>query len=168
MTSETSGLSELEQQLADRFAIDDLMVRYIEAIDNKDWDLLDTVFTPDAVLDYSTSGGPDAKGAYPEIKQWLQGALAAFPLTQHMIGKSKIELEGDTAKCRTIFHNPMVLPVNSEGNYDPDGSGQSVFVVGGWYEDTCQRTPDGWRIVHKFEQQAYVSGSFPPGFAPGG
>lgn len=156
--------SELETQLADRFAIDDLMVRYIDAIDTKDWDLLDTVFTPDAILDYTTSGGPDAKGPYPEIKKWLQNALAVFPLTQHMIGKSKIEFDGDMAKCRTIFHNPMILPINSDGNYDSSGTGQSVFIVGGWYLDTCQKTADGWRIVHKYEEQAYMSGSFPPGF----
>lgn len=153
------------EEIADRIAIDDLMTRYVDAIDTKDWDLLDTVFTPDAVLDYSTSGGPDAKGPYPQIKEWLQGALAIFPLTQHMIGKSAVELNGDTAQCRTIFHNPMILPVDESGRYDPEGTGQSVFVVGGWYMDTCKKTPDGWRIVRKYEQQAFMSGNLPEGFA---
>ncbi len=82
--------SELELQLADRFAIDDLMVRYIDAIDTKDWDLLDTVFTPDAILDYTTSGGPDAKGTYPEIKKWLQNALAALPRNQARRGATAL------------------------------------------------------------------------------
>ena len=125
--------------------------------------MLDTVFTTDAVLDYSISGCPDAKGPYPQIKEWLQGALAIFPLIQHMIGKSSVELNGDTAQCRTIFHNPMILPVDESGRYNPEGKGQSVFVVGGWYMDICQ-TPDGWRIVHKYEQQASMSGNLPEGF----
>ena len=157
---------ELETQLAARLAIDDLMVRYIDAIDQKDWGLLDTVFTSDAILDYSTSGGPDAKGSYPEMKQWLQGALSIFSITQHMIGKTTYDFDGDTVKCRTIFHNPMVVPVDDQGNYDANGSGQSPFVVGGWYLDTCQETPDGWRMIHKYEEQAYIMGSFPPGLAP--
>ena len=67
------------EEIADRIALDDLMTRYVDAIDTKNWDLLDTVFTPDAILDYSTSGGPDAKGPYPQIKEWLQGALASGP-----------------------------------------------------------------------------------------
>ena len=154
-------------RLEDRLAIDDLMVRYVEAIDGKEWDLLDTVFTPDAILDYSTSGGPDAKGSYPEMKVWLRNALAVFSLTQHMIGKSSVVFDGDAAHCRTIFHNPMVLPIDDTGKYNPEGTGQSTFVVGGWYEDTCRKMPEGWRIVHKYEEQAFISGSFPPGFAVG-
>ena len=47
------------QEIADRLEIDQLLVRYVDAIDAKDWDLLDTVFTPDAHLDYSSSGGPE-------------------------------------------------------------------------------------------------------------
>lgn len=155
---------EMLATLADRLSIDDLMSRYVEAIDSKDWRLLDTVFTEDAILDYSTSGGPNAKGTYPEMKAWLQKALSVFSLTQHLIGKSAVVLEGNTAKCRTIFHNPMVLPIDETGKYDPEGTGQSTFVVGGWYEDTCYRTPDGWRIIHKYEKQAFMSGNFPPGF----
>ena len=63
----------------DRFAIEDLLQRYTTAIDDKDWDLLDTVFAPDAVLDYTTSGGP--KGSYPATpirKMSLFGCFAEY------------------------------------------------------------------------------------------
>jgi hypothetical protein len=36
--------------------------------------------------------------------------------------------------------------------------------VGGFYNDTCARTPDGWRIVEKVEEQSYLTGGFAPGF----
>ena len=160
--------SELETRLAVQIAIDDLLVRYIDALDTRTWDQLDTVFAPDATLDYSSSGGPEAKGSYPEVRKWLQGVLGFFVATQHMVGKSRIEIVGDTVKSRTIFHNPLVLPVNDQGQYDPNGEGTSPFVAGGWYNDTCQETPDGWRIIDRREEHAYMMGDLPPGFAPPG
>ena len=65
-------------EISDRMEIEQLMVRYIEAIDSKDWNLLDSVFTHDAFLDYESSGGPSGKGEYPTIKSWLQKNLAIF------------------------------------------------------------------------------------------
>ena len=148
----------------DRFAIEDLLQRYTTAIDDKDWDLLDTVFTPDAVLDYTTSGGPE--GPYPDVKAWLQQALAPFQMTQHMIGKSTFTVESaDEVRCRSIFHNPMGALVNDAGDVDPNGSRLHIFFVGGWYNDTCRRTPDGWRIVAKHEEQGFFYGDLPSGFA---
>ena len=90
-------------EISDRLEIDQLMALYVEAIDSKDWDLLDNVFTADAHLDYESSGGPEGKGDYPTIKLWLQKSLAIFPMTQHMVGKSLVDIDGDTATCRTLF-----------------------------------------------------------------
>ena len=52
--------------VADRIRLDDLLTRYATAIDNRDWELLDTVFTGDAHLDYRTAGG--LEGIYPEVR----------------------------------------------------------------------------------------------------
>ena len=41
------------QEISDRIEIEDLLQRYTAAIDAKDWDLLGSVFTPDATLDYT-------------------------------------------------------------------------------------------------------------------
>ncbi len=150
------------EEISDYIEIEQLMVRYVDAIDSKDWDLLDTVFTSDAFLDYESSGGPDGKGDYRTIRKWLQENLAIFPMTQHMIGKTSIDYHGDSANCRTIFYNPMGVPVNSDGVYDTDGEKLHIFVVGGWYNDLCVRTENGWRIKEKIEEQAYTQGSFPP------
>lgn len=151
------------QEISDRLELEQLIVRYTIAIDRKDWDLLDAVFTDDAVLDYSSSGGPDAKGGYPAMKAWLKNALAIFPMTQHLVGKSLIEFDGtDTANCVTLFHNPMGVPTDSEGFFDRAGTSQHIFTVGGWYRDTCVRTPSGWKIAHKAEDQGHKAGGFPP------
>lgn len=152
------------QEISDRLEIEQLIVRYTVAIDRKDWDLLDTVFTTDAFLDYSSSGGTAAQGPYPAMKAWLQNALAMFPMTQHLVGKSLVDLdsEGNTAHCTTLFHNPMGVPTDSEGFFDAAGTSQHIFTVGGWYRDTCVRTPEGWKISRKAEDQGHMTGGFPP------
>ena len=150
-----------QQEISDRLELDQLVVRYAMAIDWKDWDLLDTVFTPDAVLDYSSAGGPDAKGPYPQMRQWLQNALAIFPMTMHHLSKTYVQLDGDRAVCWTKLDNPMGLAVDGDGYFDPDGKGLHTFVTGGMYRDTCVRTSGGWRIAEKFLQAQYTQGGFP-------
>ena len=141
-------------EISDRIQIDDLLTRYTVAIDTKDWDLLDTCFTPDAQVDYTTSGG--VKGPYPEVREWLAKALAAFSMTQHFISNTVVTIEGDTAKSRTYVINPM-------GVTRPDGS-LHIFTVGAYYNDKLVHTDDGWRIAERFEEQAYFDGSLPEGF----
>ncbi len=141
------------EQVADRIAIDDLLTRYTIAIDTKNYDGLDDVFTPDATIDYTTSGGP--RGPYPEIKIWLGKALAQFAMTQHLLGNKSVQLDGDTATSRTYFYNPMGFP-------KPDGS-LHLFYVGGYYVDRLVRTTDGWRIAERVEEQAWMDGTLPAG-----
>ena len=141
------------EQISDRIEIDDLLIRYTVAIDTKDWELLDTVFTPDAKVDYTTSGG--IKGSYPEVRAWLAEVLALFEMTQHLISNSVVRIDGDTAAARTMVFNPM-------GRDDGKG-GLELFYVGAWYEDKLVRTPEGWRIAERFEEQAFLDGALPKG-----
>jgi len=141
------------QEISDRIEIHDLLVRYSHAIDTRDFDALDRVFTADAMIDYSSMGG--AKGSLPEIKEFLRKAMAQFSGFQHMIANSTIELRGDTATGRTICHNPMVMT-------RPDGQ-THVFYCGLWYVDRLVRTPEGWRIRERVEEKCYfhnVPGDF--------
>lgn len=141
------------KEISDRIEIDDLLVRYTRAIDEKDWNLLDSVFVPDADIDYTTSGG--IAGKYPEVRSWLGKALAAFPITIHAISNSTIELDGDRARGKTLVNNPMVIP--------QEGGGQHQFTVWAWYIDDLVRTPEGWRIAKRFEQQVFVESGPPAG-----
>ena len=40
-----------QQELSDRFEIQDLLVAYCDAIDRRQWDALDDLFTSDAIID---------------------------------------------------------------------------------------------------------------------
>jgi len=144
-------------EVADRIEIDDLLVRYAAAIDEQDWALLDTCFTPDADVDYTTSGG--IAGKYPEVRAWLEKALSIFSATVHAISNSRIELSGDHATGRTLVTNPMVLPKGDGGAF--------VFTVYAYYDDEFARTDAGWRIARRVEQQVLITGDPPEGLATG-
>jgi len=92
--------------LGDRVEIDDLLTRYASAIDTREWDLLDSVFTADADLDYRSAGG--ISGTYPEIKAWLAKVLPMFTWTQHLVLNRVVELDptGDSGRSRCGFGQP--------------------------------------------------------------
>ena len=139
------------QEISDRIEINDLLIRYTKAIDQKDWKLLDSVFTPDAEVDYVSSGG--IKGSYPEARAWLAKALSIFPVTVHFVTNSEVTLSGDRASARTAVYNPMFFK-------NPDGS-MHHFAVGAYYVDELLRTPAGWRITKRREDQAFLEGALP-------
>lgn len=134
------------QEMSDRLEIQDLFSRYTYAIDERNWDGLDDVFTPDAFIDYTEAGGE--KGQLPEIKRWLATAMERFPTFQHMVATHKLKLNGDTAESRTILFNPMVLR--------KDDGEDHVFFVGLWYNDKLVRTEKGWRIAERREEISYT------------
>ena len=83
------------QEISDRLEIQDLMVRYSYAIDSRNWDGLDDVFTPDAHIDYSVFGG--SVGNLAETKAFLTEAMPMFTTLQHMVSGTTIAFDGDTA-----------------------------------------------------------------------
>jgi ketosteroid isomerase-like protein len=142
------------QEISDRIEISDLIARYAHAIDEQDWDALDQVFTPDAVIDYTELGG--AKGSRAETKEYLASAMPHFSAFQHLSATTKLDLHGDRASARTILFNPMVM----------DHEGESrTFFIGLWYVDELVRTADGWRIAHRRERKCW-SHNAPAGLLP--
>jgi hypothetical protein len=127
------------EEISDRLEIQQLLVAYSTAIDQRRFEDLDAVFTPDAYIDYTALGG--IEGRYPEVKAWLAEVLPNFPMYFHMLGNFSVRLDGDRASSRTICFNPMVLP----------GDKEQVMFCGLWYDDEFLRTPDGWRMTRRVE-----------------
>jgi ketosteroid isomerase-like protein len=139
------------QYLSDRLEIEDLLHRYAEAVEQKDWSLLATCFTPDAAVDYSASGG--AKGSFDEASAFLAQTIPMFSATHFLVANSRVELAGDEATARTHFQTTMVL--------SNDG-GSQYLIVGGYYNDRLRRTDDGWRITERVEEPAFMDSFRPP------
>ena len=143
------------QELADRQEIVDVITRYTRAIDTRSWDDLDAVFTEDAILDYSSVGGP--VDSLVVVKPWIEQGLRGFDRYQHVIGQIAIELPalehaqvGDTARATAYLVNPMVAKA-------PDGT-ETVWEVGGYYHHDLVRTPDGWRSRRLLEELVWKRG----------
>ncbi|HEX9234702.1 MAG TPA: nuclear transport factor 2 family protein, partial [Actinomycetota bacterium] len=122
-------------EMASCVAISDLLDAYAEAVDDKDWDVLGALFTPDAVLDYTRAGGP--RGTFEEVLPFLQQGLGLFSVTQHFITNRRIKVDGDRAESSAYLYNPLGRD---------DGGGMTFLAVGGRYVTRYRRTPDGWRI----------------------
>jgi hypothetical protein len=133
------------QEISDRLEIQDLMVRYSYAIDSRDWDALDQVFTPDAHIDYSVFGG--SVGDLDETKKFLAEAMPMFSTLQHMVSGTTMAIDGDAATTKTQCHNPMTMG-------DPENP--DLMLCGLWYVDKLVRTADGWRIKERVEEKVYM------------
>ena len=137
------------QEISDRLEIQDLVWRYSEIIDAKDFDKLrDDVFTPDAFIDYSTFGG--SKGDLETTIEFLHKAMKIFPAYQHLNANIQVKLNGDTATGRVMCFNPQELAAKKG---DDEGH---IFFCGLWYIDEYLRTDAGWRITNRVEEKSYV------------
>jgi 3-phenylpropionate/cinnamic acid dioxygenase small subunit len=142
------------EELQDRKAIEEVLYRYAWMVDDRQWQLMDEVFASDATIDYTSTGG--VKGHYRATLQWLERALAGWPINLHSITNISIELDGATATARCMFMAPM-------GRLKEDGA-QDVILNGGYYLDTLRKTAQGWRIEQRICKQTMMMGQLPPGY----
>ena len=133
------------QSVRDELDIQRVIADYAWACDNGDWALLKSVFTDDAELDYSSTGGP--AGSRDEICAWLEESLGQVALIHHVVTNFRIDLDGDRADVQAMFHCSFRLP----------GSDQ-LMVTGGYYREEHVRTPAGWRIRRLFEDNRWMDG----------
>ena len=127
---------------ADRAAVLDVLARFAHGIDGRDWELYRSVFTEDAVIDYTEMGG--IRGSLDEQKAFLASVMPSFGAFQHLTATSTFDIDGDVARVRTICFNPMVVTDERQ-----------VLFCGLWYRDVMVRTPDGWRIRERHEDRGW-------------
>jgi hypothetical protein len=130
------------QEISDRMEIQDVLARYSDAIDSRRWDILDELFTADASIDYTCMGG--IAGGLAEQKAFLAEFVPAFPASQHLAATSTFDIDGDTARVRTICFNPMVIKDE-----------QHVLFCGLWYRDVFVRIDDQWRIKDRVQDRGF-------------
>lgn len=138
-------MSQRLEIVLDKFEIQELLTAYAHAIDGRSFDMLDNLFTPDADIDYTASGG--IKGRLEEIKPFLQGALPMFKATQHFVTNPLIKLDGDIATSRSLLFNTMTMEQDS---------GNQTLLIGAWYNDELVRTENGWRIAKRWQDLAFL------------
>ena len=130
------------EEISDRLEIQQLLAAYASAVDAGRFDDLDELFTDDAVIDLSATGGAD--GPYREVTAWLKQTLSSMGAYMHAGANSDVLLSGDTATARTACVNPLVL----------DAESKAIYLICFWYDDEFARTSEGWR----FRRRSQVKG----------
>ena len=116
---------------ADRVEIHELPGRYGDAIDDRDWAKLDTVFTQDAVFDLTGVGSRVCNGL-DDIKAFMESE-AAHPRT-HMM--TNVYAESDEHGVGLRFRIGALI-------------GKGLTSTGSYY-DKLVKTENGWRTYHRY------------------
>src|ERR1700757_2995498 len=69
--------------ISDRLEIQDLLTRYCYAVDDRDWSAYRGVFTADATIDDTVTGG--VRGGVEEHIVYMRQALSKIAMSQHAI-----------------------------------------------------------------------------------
>lgn len=116
---------------ADRVEIHELPGRYGDAIDDRNWNKLDAVFTQDAVFDLTGVGSRVCDGL-DDIKSFMESE-AAHPRT-HMMTNIYADSEADGVRLN--FRIVALI-----------GKGKTSTAS---YYDKLVKTADGWRTQHRY------------------
>jgi len=124
------------QELIDKQDIHELFLRYARAFDRTDYDLVVSVFHPDATHNHDGIDRPVSEllGA---LKNPQRNAVRSL---SHSICNELIELDGDVA-----FGESYYLACHRLEHAGKDWD----WIVGGRYLDRVERRNGEWRIAHR-------------------
>ena len=121
--------------LEDRLALQDLVSLYSRIPDDRDYTLVDRVFTADAVL---VGPGFEYHGA-EQIAQGMRG-IEHFPVTLHSVYNQLVTVDGDEATGETYCVANHLLEKNGQ---------QRKLDWGIRYQDRYRREANGWRLSRR-------------------
>ncbi len=147
-TNEQDGAVMDPERQADVLAIQDLAISYGHSIDDRDWERFESLWLPDAHIDYLSSGG--IEGTPAEIRAWLPEGLAAFTWCMHSVFTHEIRFTGpDTAAGRVHLFN--------RNGVDWEGEAE-LLDVSGLYLDEYARVGNGWKFKRREEKTLAIQG----------
>ncbi|WP_404481773.1 nuclear transport factor 2 family protein [Novosphingobium sp. BL-52-GroH] len=124
------------RDLAARRDIADAAARYMRGLDRLDPVLQRSAFHDDAVVDCGLM-----KGTADEFVDFAQGFLGDMGGSHHMLGQSRIAIDGDAASGEWYFQA-------WHSTRGEDGSPRDLFIAGRYLDDYACREGE-WRIVRR-------------------
>jgi hypothetical protein len=121
--------------LIDREEIRDCVVRLARGEDRRDGELIKTCYWPDAMNDYGVFVGD-----FDQYFAWVVPGDPNILLTQHALGQTYIEIDGDKASAET--HVASYHRLNVAGAHQDS-------VIGGRYLDRLEKRGGEWRIAYR-------------------
>lgn len=134
------------EMLLEKVAIEEVLNRYAIALDSRDWNALDQVFTSDATALYHGPGHFQGREA---IVGLVRSVLEKCGATQHLLGNVRISLDGEKAEAKCYLQAIHA----GKGAYEG-----KVMTFWGEYRDKLVKTVDGWRISYRELAALHVEG----------
>lgn len=147
-------------EVADRLAINDLLISYTHALDDHDIDALDRVFTADCAFDLTSAGA--MRGTWREVRPFFAKLGDTCTRDMHVFAMSRItftDASRQEAKVKSKVINPMAA-IGADGL-------EHFFQIHGEYDDIAIRTAEGWRIRERTWRHGWISGDCPYAGPPG-
>jgi 3-phenylpropionate/cinnamic acid dioxygenase small subunit len=132
----------------DRQQIQDVLVRYAEGIDRRDFEAVASCFMTDARACY---GGRNVGPGVETIVEFLRHGVGSSLSSTHLVGNLQIEVDGDRATSVSATIAVHVV----EGATD----GTRVLIRGLRYHDRLKRGEAGWRIAERVHEQRWTAES---------
>ena len=130
------ALDSVLQELVDKAAIRELMMKYARGIDRRDLDLIASGFTPDAHTNYRDG----EQQGLEEIVSCLRTGTSRFDRSTHFMGDQEIQISGDTADVETYAIDYLLYPIE----------GKQYQSIGGLrYQDKMVRRDGRWLVQHR-------------------
>ena len=114
------------------------MYRYGRAVDSRDYSVLRSAFTEDAIVRYSTNFSDDLHGI-AALKTYLEDNVTQLSATQHLFGNFEVDVADGKGTFRCCVQAQHVQ-LGAKGGH--------LFTVGGHYLNHVVRCDDGlWRMT---------------------
>jgi hypothetical protein len=139
--------SPVARELADRYAVSQLVKVYALGVDMRNYELSRSVFADDAF-----SEGTLTTARIDEYLPTVFKGVLPYASTQHNITNQFITINGDQA---TMWSYAMAL------HFEEKGNGRQNLHLGVQYRDQCQRYPRGWLIKSRKVKLQWVDGPWP-------
>jgi hypothetical protein len=146
---------ETTHAIADRLAVEDVIVRYFELVDSKGWDQMDEVFTEDTTASWVAGSVIEGWEAVAGAMRHMSGSDEI--LTFHHVSSMTPHVEGDSATVSPRVQAMHVGLGPRDGLFYESLAVQPTLLV---------RTPEGWRIKHHDWRISYKHGDLEALFAP--
>jgi 3-phenylpropionate/cinnamic acid dioxygenase small subunit len=118
-------------------AIKATLVTYARACDQRDWRLLDSVFTDAVAVDY---GGEFVLNGRADVVAMIKSMLGGCGPTQHLLGNFTIAVQDNAASCRCYVRAVHAGLAEQADTY---------YEVWAEYVDQLVHTVEGWRIKQR-------------------
>jgi hypothetical protein len=130
------GVSDI-WKMQESLAIEALLIRYVAAIDARDWRSLNDCLLPDAILIVHGDAAVGARAATEMVKR----SVTRLDHCQHFLTNCTVQFEAGGARVTSYLLAQYVC--------HDSGDREKILLLGGIYHDEVVRRAKNWRFARR-------------------